>query len=78
MRPIASVPGEIIPGAEFYDYTAKYVDDTSRLLISRRRWTRATTEARTRDGAARLCRRRRQRPRPRRLPDRRRERRHLS
>lgn len=31
--PIASVPGEIIPGNEFYDYAAKYLDDTSRLLI---------------------------------------------
>ena len=30
---IASVPGEIIPGAEFYDYSAKYLDDTSQLLI---------------------------------------------
>jgi D-alanine-D-alanine ligase len=31
--PIASVPGEIIPAREFYDYKAKYVDDDSRLLI---------------------------------------------
>jgi D-alanine-D-alanine ligase len=30
---IASVPGEIIPGAEFYDYAAKYLDDTSELCI---------------------------------------------
>ncbi len=30
---IASVPGEIVPGAEFYDYDAKYIDDTSQLLI---------------------------------------------
>ena len=30
--PIASVVGEIIPGNEFYDYDAKYVDDTSELL----------------------------------------------
>ena len=29
----ASVPGEIIPTREFYDYTAKYVSDDSRLLI---------------------------------------------
>lgn len=29
----ASVPGEIIPAREFYDYQAKYVDDDSRLLI---------------------------------------------
>lgn len=31
--PEASVPGEIIPGAEFYDYTAKYLDEGSQLLI---------------------------------------------
>lgn len=32
-EPIASVPGEIIPGAEFYSYAAKYLDDTSQLII---------------------------------------------
>jgi D-alanine-D-alanine ligase len=31
--PISSVPGEIIPSREFYDYNAKYVDDNSGLLI---------------------------------------------
>lgn len=31
--PEASVPGEIIPGRDFYDYVAKYLDDSSRLLI---------------------------------------------
>jgi D-alanine-D-alanine ligase len=31
--PIASIPGEVVPGNEFYDYRAKYVDDTSELLI---------------------------------------------
>jgi D-alanine-D-alanine ligase len=31
--PIASVPGEIIPSREFYSYAAKYIDDTSQLLI---------------------------------------------
>jgi len=31
--PVASVPGEIIPSREFYDYNAKYVDEDSRLLI---------------------------------------------
>src|SRR6185295_10361202 len=31
--PEASVPGEIIPGREFYDYEAKYIDDTSRTII---------------------------------------------
>ncbi len=29
----ASVPGEIVPGKEFYDYTAKYVDEGSQLII---------------------------------------------
>ena len=29
----ASVVGEIIPGAEFYDYTTKYIDDKSELVI---------------------------------------------
>jgi D-alanine-D-alanine ligase len=31
--PQASVPGEVIPGDIFYSYRAKYVDDTSKLLI---------------------------------------------
>jgi D-alanine-D-alanine ligase len=31
--PIASVPGEIVPSNEFYDYAAKYVDGRSGLLI---------------------------------------------
>jgi D-alanine-D-alanine ligase len=31
--PEASVPGEIIPSREFYDYEAKYLDDGSRLLV---------------------------------------------
>jgi D-alanine-D-alanine ligase len=29
----ASVPGEVIPGREFYDYEAKYLDDASRTVI---------------------------------------------
>src|SRR5207245_7798659 len=32
-RPQASVPGEIVPGKEFYDYTAKYLDEGSELVI---------------------------------------------
>lgn len=32
-RPEASVPGEIVPGKEFYDYTAKYLDEGSALII---------------------------------------------
>jgi D-alanine-D-alanine ligase len=31
--PEASVPGEVIPSREFYDYEAKYIDDTSKTLI---------------------------------------------
>jgi D-alanine-D-alanine ligase len=31
--PIASVPGEVIPAADFYSYEAKYHDDRSQLLI---------------------------------------------
>lgn len=32
-EPSASVPGEILPGKEFYDYTAKYLDEGSQLII---------------------------------------------
>ncbi|HSF80126.1 MAG TPA: D-alanine--D-alanine ligase family protein [Anaerolineales bacterium] len=32
-EPLASIPGEIIPAAEFYSYEAKYHDDRSQLLI---------------------------------------------
>src|SRR5882757_279243 len=32
-NPKASVPGEIVPIAEFYDYAAKYLDEGSKLLI---------------------------------------------
>jgi len=32
-NPIASVPGEIIPSGEFYDYKAKYIDGQSQLVI---------------------------------------------
>ncbi len=31
--PEASVPGEVVPSREFYDYAAKYEDGTSRLVI---------------------------------------------
>jgi D-alanine-D-alanine ligase len=30
--PLASVPGEIVPGHEFYDYADKYLDDACQLL----------------------------------------------
>ncbi len=32
-NPVASVPGEIVPGADFYSYDAKYVLDNSELRI---------------------------------------------
>lgn len=32
-NPVASVPGEILPSNEFYDYDAKYVDGASRPVI---------------------------------------------
>jgi D-alanine-D-alanine ligase len=32
-EPVASVPGEIVPSREFYDYRAKYIDDDSELII---------------------------------------------
>jgi D-alanine-D-alanine ligase len=30
--PVASVPGEVVPGHEFYDYADKYLDDDCKLL----------------------------------------------
>ncbi len=32
-EPMASIPGEVIPCNEFYDYNAKYIDDSSELII---------------------------------------------
>lgn len=32
-RPIASLPGEVIPGAEFYDYNDKYIDNKTQFEI---------------------------------------------
>src|SRR5205823_2789508 len=32
-EPEAAVPGEIVPGNEFYDYEDKYVDDSARYLV---------------------------------------------
>lgn len=34
--PVASVPGEVVPSREFYDYDAKYVDNASELIIPAR------------------------------------------
>jgi D-alanine-D-alanine ligase len=43
-EPEASVPGEVIPGREFYDYEAKYLDDSSRTIVPA-----PLTDAQTRD-----------------------------
>lgn len=32
-EPIASIPGEVVPCNEFYDYRAKYIDEGSELII---------------------------------------------
>jgi len=32
-QPSTSLPGEIVPSAEFYDYSAKYLDEGSQLII---------------------------------------------
>jgi D-alanine-D-alanine ligase len=32
-NPVASIPGEIVPMKEFYDYNAKYLDEGSELII---------------------------------------------
>ena len=42
--PVASVPGEIIPSAEFYDYEAKYVQGGTRLEIPARLPEEVTAE----------------------------------
>ena len=42
--PIASIPGEVIPCNEFYDYRAKYIDGTSRLEIPARLTPEQTRE----------------------------------
>ncbi len=64
--PKTSVPGEVIPSREFYDYEAKYLDEASRTVIpadlppARRRRDSAAVDRRVpghrlrRDGAGRL------------------------
>ena len=42
-EPVASVPGEIVPIKEFYDYDAKYLDEGSELIIPAR-LTKAQTK----------------------------------
>jgi D-alanine-D-alanine ligase len=47
LHPTASLPGEIVPGAEFYDYADKYVDDGSQALIPAPLTTEQTAEVRS-------------------------------
>lgn len=49
LEPRASLPGEIIPGHEFYDYEDKYIDDSSQLLAP------APLEETQREAAQRLA-----------------------
>ena len=42
--PQASLPGEVIPGREFYDYEAKYLDDGSRTVVPAELTPEQTTE----------------------------------
>ena len=44
--PEASVPGEVIPSREFYDYQAKYLDDDSRTVIPAKLSAAQTSEVR--------------------------------
>ncbi|WP_420640264.1 D-alanine--D-alanine ligase family protein [Candidatus Poriferisocius sp.] len=44
-EPTASMPGEIVPGAAFYDYADKYLTDGAELLIPARLSEAATAEA---------------------------------
>jgi D-alanine-D-alanine ligase len=46
-EPEASLPGEILPGREFYDYEAKYLGDTSRAIIPAPLTDRQVAEVRT-------------------------------
>jgi D-alanine-D-alanine ligase len=46
-EPEASVPGEVIPGHEFYDYEDKYLDDSCQLLAPAPLDAELTAEART-------------------------------
>jgi D-alanine-D-alanine ligase len=45
-EPEASMPGEIVPSDEFYSYRAKYIDETSELLIPAPLDPETTEEAR--------------------------------
>jgi len=43
-KPEASLPGEIVPSTEFYDYNAKYLDEGSELIIPAKLSKAATKE----------------------------------
>jgi D-alanine-D-alanine ligase len=43
-KPVASLPGEIVPIKEFYDYNAKYVDEGSEAIIPAKLAKRKTKE----------------------------------
>jgi D-alanine-D-alanine ligase len=45
--PQASVPGEVIPSREFYSYEAKYIDNTSDLIIPARLTSELTEKVQT-------------------------------
>jgi len=45
-QPITSLPGEIVPGKDFYDYTAKYLDEGSQLFIPAKLRPNETREVR--------------------------------
>jgi D-alanine-D-alanine ligase len=45
-EPEASVPGEIVPSREFYDYEAKYLDEGSRSIIPAQLTDRQTADVR--------------------------------
>jgi D-alanine-D-alanine ligase len=45
-EPVASVPGEIVPSNEFYDYNAKYVDGSSEAIIPAKLPKRVSEEIR--------------------------------
>jgi len=38
--PVASIPGEVIPAREFYDYAAKYLEDSTRFVVPAKLTTR--------------------------------------
>ena len=66
-EPDASLPGEVLPSREFYDYEAKYIDSASQTVVPA---DLDADDGRARAGAVdrRLPRHRRRRHGPRRLP----------